>query len=76
MPINYKEKESCWRSLIALKDTKFVSNSVIVGDYNVVLFNNDKKGKNIARDPFRENMEELIVEWDLIDINPIKGKYT
>jgi hypothetical protein len=59
-----------------LKDSKYVNNSIIARDYNVVLFNNEKRGGNIIRDPFREKMEELITEWDLIDIKQIKGKYT
>jgi hypothetical protein len=75
MPINYMEKDS-WRSLITLKDLEFVSNSVIVGDFNIILYNSEKRCGNIVRDLYREKMEELIVEWDLIDIKPIKGKYT
>jgi hypothetical protein len=70
------EKESCWRSLITLKDSEYVNNSIVARDYNVVPFDNEKRGGNIIKHPFKEKMEELIVEWDLIDINPIKGKYT
>jgi hypothetical protein len=35
-----------------------------------------KKGGSIASDPFKENIEDLINDWDLLDIKPIKGKYT
>jgi hypothetical protein len=35
-----------------------------------------KKGGSIASDPFKENIEYLINDWDLLDIKPIKGKYT
>jgi hypothetical protein len=35
----------------------------------------EKKGGSFGRDPFRENLEGIIKEWDLLDINPQKGRY-
>jgi hypothetical protein len=42
---------------------------VVVRDFNVTLNNQEKKGGNIVIDPFYQKMEELMVEWDLIDVN-------
>lgn len=30
---------------------------------------------SFGRDPFRERMEELLVDWDMLDINSQKGRY-
>jgi hypothetical protein len=54
MSINYLEKETCWCSLTVMKDTLFVNKSIIAGDYNVVLYNSEKRGGNIIKDPFKE----------------------
>jgi hypothetical protein len=48
----------------------------MAGDFNVVLHNREKRGVSIARDRFRENMEDLINNWDMVNIKPTKGKYT
>jgi hypothetical protein len=36
----------------------------------------EKKGGSPVRDPAREWVEDLILDWDLEDIKPAKGKYT
>ena len=43
---------------------------------NVTLASNEKKGGSPVRDPSREWIEDIILGWDLIDIKPIKGKFT
>jgi hypothetical protein len=48
----------------------------MTGDFNVVLRNKEKRGGNIVRDSFKENMEDLINDWDMVDIKLVKGKYT
>lgn len=40
------------------------------------LSNKEKWGDSIVRDPFRERMEDLIADWDLVDVKPTKGKYS
>jgi hypothetical protein len=35
-----------------------------------------KERRFLCRDPFRENLEGIIEEWDLLNINPQKGRYT
>jgi hypothetical protein len=51
-------------------------NCVIVGDSNGIIHSSKKRGRSIVQDPFREKLEEIIVDQDLLDIKPIKGKYT
>jgi hypothetical protein len=33
-------------------------------------------GGSVVRDPFMENMKELIEDWDLVDIKPIRDIFT
>jgi exonuclease III len=35
-----------------------------------------KKGGTIVRDPICEWVEEIILDWELEDIKPTRGKYT
>ena len=43
---------------------------------NATLAANEKKGGSPVRDPVREWVEDIILGWDLIDIKPVKGKFT
>jgi exonuclease III len=74
--IFYKEKEDCWCSLPSLKDFEVTKNDIVVGDFNVVLNIKEKRGGSIVRDPYKKNMEDLMMDWDLVDVKPMKGKYT
>ena len=51
-------------------------NLIIVGGLNLTLVANEKKGGSLVRDPAREWVEDLILDWDLEDIKPSKGKFT
>jgi hypothetical protein len=73
MSVNYMDKDICWRSLLNLKNSEFSTYCIIVGDFNAIIHNSEKRGGRFVRDPFREKLEELIVDWDLLDIKPIKG---
>ena len=53
-----------------------LENIIVAGDLNVTLAANKKKGGTLVRDPSREWVEDLILGWDLIDIKPVKGKFT
>ena len=46
------------------------------GDLNVTLAQDEKRGGSIVRDPAREWVEDLASAWDLLDIKPVKGRYT
>ena len=45
-------------------------NLVLAGDLNVTLALAEKKGGSLVRDPAREWVEDLMLEWDLEDITP------
>jgi hypothetical protein len=76
MPNNMWENIECWDSLHNLRAVEIEQFSIIVGDFNVTLVQKEKKGGNIVQDPFCERLEDLILEWDLVDINLAKRKFT
>ena len=49
---------------------------IIVGDFNTTKTQSEKRGGTKVRDPFGENMEDLMVDLDLLDIPLRNGKYT
>jgi hypothetical protein len=52
----------CWSSSLALRGLEYIKNSIVGGDFNVVLSNKGKRGGSIIKDPFRESMDDLIVD--------------
>lgn len=46
------------------------------GDFNTTLLSSEKQGGSKVHNPFRENMEDCISNWDLLDILLKKGRYT
>ena len=51
-------------------------NVIIAGDLNLTLATNEKKGGFPIRDPAREWVEDISLDWELKDIKPTQGKYT
>ena len=51
-------------------------NIIIAGDLNVTLAAEEKKGGSPVRDPAREWVEDIILDWELEDIKPSRGKFT
>jgi hypothetical protein len=51
-------------------DVEALENIIIAGDLNISLNQREKRGGNIVRDLTREWVEDLIHNWDLIDIKP------
>ena len=76
MSIIYKEEKDCWCSLQALKDFEVSNNNITVEDFNMILNSKEKRGGSIVKDPFREKMEDHVMDWDLVDVKLMKGKYT
>lgn len=76
MPTHFREKQECWKSLMELKDTEFVHNSIIRGDFNTTMGNHEKRGGSIIRDAQQEHMEDLILTLNLFDVKPQKFVYT
>lgn len=49
----------------------------MIGRYlNTTMYSVECRGGNIVRDPFQEKLEDLLFEWDLVDVKPHNGKYT
>eukprot|EP00253_Pinus_taeda_P013757 PITA_13757 len=74
IPVNAVEKKSCWDSIGTQVDLVNLENIIIAGDLNLTLLSIDKRGGSIARDPAREWAEDLMLDWDLLDIKPISDK--
>jgi endonuclease/exonuclease/phosphatase family metal-dependent hydrolase len=70
MPNRYMDKVECWRSLLSFKDNLDLPSCIVVGDFNTILQNSEKRGGNSVRDPMWEMMEDLISGWDLYDVKP------
>jgi hypothetical protein len=49
-----------------LSGLEYIKSSIVGGDFNVVLSNKGKRGCSIIKDPFRESMEDLISDWELV----------
>ena len=49
---------------------------IIAGDVNVTLNSTEKKGGSPIRDQEREWVEDIILDWDLMDIKPDSGRFT
>ena len=74
-PNSIAEKNSRW-SLLREEKSNLQGNIIIAGDLNVTLSQEEKRGGSLVRDPIRETVDEIILEWDLMDIKPTSGKYT
>eukprot|EP00253_Pinus_taeda_P025362 PITA_25362 len=75
-PNNAGEKKSCWDSIKDLADLENLENIIIFEDLNLTLLSSEKRGGSIVTDPARELVEDLMQDWDLIDIKPTTGKFT
>ena len=52
------------------------TNLIVAGDFNLILHANEKRGGNFAHDPFRNHLEAIIQENELVDIIPKNRRYT
>lgn len=51
-------------------------NIVIAGDLNILLDLKEKRGGNNNKDLLLPLVEDIIQQWDLLDLKPKKGRYT
>ena len=58
-------KKNCWDSLKIFLNLHKPENLLLAGDLKVTLALAEKKGGSIVRDPAREWVEDLMLEWDL-----------
>ena len=75
-PTHCRDKKNLWTSLAALKDEMEGKEIIIAGDFNVTIAQDEKRGGSNVHDPYRENMEDLISDLDLINTPLKNGKYT
>ena len=53
-----------------------MGNVILAGDLNGILNQAEKRGGSVVKDPIREQVDDIILEWGLSDVIPAKGKYT
>ena len=53
-----------------------MGNVILVGDLNVTLNQAEKRGGSSVRNPIRKQVDEIVMDWGLLDVIPAKGKYT
>lgn len=70
------EKNHYWDSIRSLADSEDLANIIIAGDLNLTLSLSEKRGGSTVKDPARKWVEDLLQDWDMIDIKPTSGKYT
>ena len=58
-----------------MNDT-LLENIILVGDLNVILNQAEKRGGSLVRDPIREHVDDLILDWELTNVIPPKRKFT
>ena len=73
VPINLMENKECWKSLSDFLNVNSPSNVILVGDINITLSLNEKKGGTVGKYYFQDSVEALIQSWDLIDFKPKKA---
>ena len=74
-PNSYAEIFFCW-NLLCKERSNLQGNVILVGDLNVILSQDEKRGGSLVRDPIREIVDETILECDFMDVKPSTGKYT
>ena len=75
-PIIFAGKKDCWNYLREVENNTLLENIILVGDLNVILNQAEKMGGSLVRDPIMEHVDDLILDWELTDAIPPKGKFT
>eukprot|EP00253_Pinus_taeda_P001699 PITA_01699 len=76
VPVHYAKKRECWKSLSDFLELHNPKNIVIGGDLNIIMDPKEKRGGSYTRDPMLYIVENLMLQWDLVDFKPVKGEYT
>jgi len=75
-PTIYAEKQEFWDKLLALQSSNWNKMRIFGGYFNTAMYSTECMGGNIIRYPFREWLEGLLSNSDLVDIKPHNWKYT
>ena len=70
------EKKECWQSISNFLELNSLTNIIIVGDLNIILVPNEKKGGLHGKYHMQDIVEELIQVWDLNYLKPKLGRFT
>eukprot|EP00253_Pinus_taeda_P009185 PITA_09185 len=74
--INIWEKKNCWDSIRQQANLTNLENIIIAGDLNLILHSSEKRGGSIVRDLARKWVEDILQDWDMLDIKSSSGKYS
>ena len=69
-------KKDYWNTLADFIEIYTPTNIILAGDFNLVMHPKEKKGGNKGRESILCFVEDLIQQWDLVDIKPNRGRYT
>ena len=76
VPVHYVEKRECWKTLTDYLELLNPKNIFIGGDMNIIMDPKEKRGGFYTRDPMLNSVENLMLQWDLVDFKLVKGEYT
>eukprot|EP00253_Pinus_taeda_P004132 PITA_04132 len=76
VPNHYRDKDCCWRDLKSNIDEEGSSNIILGGDLNLILHANEKRGGSFISDSYRIHLENIMQEYELMDIVPKNRRYT
>ena len=61
VPTTYAENQICW-NLIRDEKSNLMGNVIMVGDVNIILKHDEKRGGLVVRDPIREQVDNIIMD--------------
>jgi hypothetical protein len=59
-----------------MKETIKMVFFILASDFNMVLAQEEKCGGSYVCNLFKKKVEDIMANWDLIDVKPRRGKYT
>ena len=59
-----------------IRSNTSLENIILASHLNIILNQAEKRGGSLVRDPIREQVDELVLDWEVSDVIPSKGKFT
>ena len=59
-----------------VRSNSTLENIILARDLNAILNQAKKRGGYMVRDPIRKQVDELILDWEVSEVIPSKGKFT
>ena len=76
VPVLQVEKKECWPTLADFIEIYTPLNIIVVGDLNLIFDSKEKRGGNNSKDQMLPLVEDLMHQWDLINIKSNQGLFT